>query len=315
MEICEQILNNPNIVAIIGPISTTNSIIASGLVKESGVPILLPTVTNGDVGNFSENIFQLNSDLKTRGELAGKIAVESLHANNIAVLAPADEFGKELVNSFTSALAKYSKTPIAVEWYSGTPINLERQFKSLRERAWDLYNSFSYESSYGELDSSKVILSSIDVIYMPIHPYHLDYIGAQFPAYNLGTIVLGNDNWTDLTTLQKENIGPHFDELVVLANYNNHEINSINFNYGSQNSAYFYQAIDSYELLASALNGSARNGDTLINTLSSIDRFDGVFGSYSFTNRGNNINSNLQVIQFDGYNFNDYFMTSQFDIK
>ena len=311
MEICEQIANNPKIVAVIGPISTTNSILASGLIKESGVPILLPTVTNSDVGKFSENIFQLNSDLKTRGELAGKIAVESLYANNIAVLAPADEFGKELVGSFTSALARYSKTPVAVEWYSGTPINLERQFKSLRNHAWELHDNYSSEDLENIQISPTKLLRSIDVIYMPIHPYHLDYIGAQFPAYNFDTIVLGHDNWTDLTTLRKENIGPHFNGMVVVTNYNDYEINSLNINYGSQNSTSYYQAIDSYNLLTFALNESARNNDTLINTLSAIDRFDGVFGTYSFSNPNNNINSNLQIIQFDGYNFDDYFTTFQ----
>ena len=44
------------------------------------------------------------------------------------------------------------------------------------------------------LDSSKVVLSSIDGIYFPINLDDLEFIGPQVPMYNLETKIIGNNN-------------------------------------------------------------------------------------------------------------------------
>ncbi|MEE8478944.1 MAG: ABC transporter substrate-binding protein, partial [Candidatus Neomarinimicrobiota bacterium] len=207
---------NPYIVATIGPITTNNSIIAGSITEASGIPLIMPTVVINGLSEVSDNIFLMNSDLITRGDLAGQFIAETFEAENIAVLAPADKFGKSLVDAFTNKLKSYDITPKIIEWYSGIPINLDRQFTSIRTEAWELFDTtssldllnttidfifaeqiFSEEEMTAE-DSSKIILNSIDAIYMPIHSGHLDYVGAQFPAYNLDAVVVGNDNWADL---------------------------------------------------------------------------------------------------------------------
>ena len=205
LEAFQSLSNNPNIVAAIGPISTNNSIIAGSITERNGIPLILPMVTSNDLSKVSNNIFMLNSDLKTRGELAAQLIGKLYEAENIAVLAPADKFGKNIVDAFVNQLKLYNKDPQIVEWYSGIPMNLDRQFKSIRAKAWELSNSTDslslsstfvdsiitlYEFDGEEMtadDSSKVVLNSIDAVYMPIHKGHLDHIGAQFPAYKIYT--------------------------------------------------------------------------------------------------------------------------------
>ena len=58
-------------------------------------------------------------------------------------------------------------------------------------------------------DSSKIILSSIQGIYIPLKSSDVEYIGPQIPMYNFNTKIIGNSNWQDIETLKKENIGPH----------------------------------------------------------------------------------------------------------
>ncbi len=138
LEAFRALSKNPNIVAIIGPISATNSIIAGSIAESHGIPLILPSVTIDGLAKVSKNIFLMNSDLKTRGSLAAKLMVETLGAENIAILAPADKFGKSLVDAFTEKLASYNQFPQIIEWYSGLPMNLSRQFKSIRSKGWDL---------------------------------------------------------------------------------------------------------------------------------------------------------------------------------
>jgi hypothetical protein len=320
---------NPNIVATIGPITTNNSIIAGSITEATGIPLIMPTAVINGLSEVSDNIFLMNSDLITRGDLAGQFIAETFEAENIAVLAPADKFGKSLVDAFTNKLKSYNITPKIIEWYSGIPINLDRQFTSIRTEAWELFDTsssldllnttidsifaeqiFSEEEMTAE-DSSKIILNSIDAIYMPIHSGHLDYVGAQFPAYNLDAVVVGNDNWADLEVLRKENIGPHFEGLVVILNYNNYQIDLLNNNFDRKHTSYFYQAIDCYNLLTKSLTEANISSKSLLQILSNIDGFDGLFGIYNFAEGSKNVNSTLNIVEFDGYNFNEYIEPSQ----
>ncbi|MEE8341773.1 MAG: ABC transporter substrate-binding protein, partial [Candidatus Neomarinimicrobiota bacterium] len=329
LRVFQVLKKNPNIVATIGPITTNNSIIAGSITEASGIPLIMPTAVINGLSEVSDNIFLMNSDLITRGNLAGQFIAETFEAENIAVLAPADKFGKSLVDAFINKLKSYNIEPKIIEWYSGIPMNLDRQFKSIRKEAWELFDTtssldllnttidsifaaqiFSEEEMTAE-DSSKIILNSINAIYMPIHSGHLDYVGAQFPAYNLDAVVVGNDNWADLEVLRKENIGPHFAGLVVILNYNNHQIDLLNNNFDRKHTGYFYQAIDCYNLLTKSLTDANVSSKSLLQILSNIDGFDGLFGRYNFTEGIKNVNSKLNILEFDGYNFDEYIEPSQ----
>jgi ABC-type branched-subunit amino acid transport system substrate-binding protein len=345
----QALTKNPNVVATIGPITADNSIIAASIAETSGIPLIIPTAIINGLSEVSDNIFLMNSDLQTRGELAGQLIAEMLEAENIAVLAPADKFGKSLVDAFTTKLKSYDMVPTIVEWYSGIPMNLDRQFKFIRAEAWVLadttdslglldtvIDSFGFldietdsldlldsvpdsllaeqrfeEEEMTADDSLKIILSSIDAIYMPIHAGHLDYIGAQFPAYNLDAVVVGNDNWSDLEVLRKENIGPHFEGLVVISNYNNYLVDFLNNNFNRKHTDYFYQAIDCYNLLTKSLTEANASNNSLLHILSNIDGFNGLFGTYNFANGSKNVNSTLNIVQFDGYDFDEYIKPRQ----
>lgn len=251
----------------------------------------------------------MNSDLKTRGSLAAKLMVETIGAENIAVLAPADKFGKSLVDAFTEKLAFYNRSPQIIEWYSGIPMNLSRQFKSIRLKAWDLSESNSYDYFDDHMtteDSSKIVLNSIDAIYMPIHEEHLDYIGAQFPIYNIDAVVVGNDEWADLEVILKENIGPHFEGMYIISNYHNFNIDLLNNNFNAKHTAYFYQAFDCYNLLVKSITEAKATNISLTQQLSDIDGFNGLFGIYNFADGDYNVNASLNVMQFDWFNFNKY---------
>jgi hypothetical protein len=135
-----------------------------------------------------------------------------------------------------------------VEWYHGKPENISRQFKVLRKTAWDLipeedpnqdaldleidsldalfdvdvtdFFKLPEESEVepmNQKDSSKVVLETIDAIYLPIKKNDLAFVGTQLPLYNLKTLLVGNENWYDLEELNQDVIGPHVQGLSILS--------------------------------------------------------------------------------------------------
>ena len=183
-----------------------------------------------------------------RGKLAARYAANILKLDSLAVLAPADKFGHALADAFVYEANLLGKKIVAIEWYSGIPTDLKRQFKSLRKVAFNLVEKeesfdeylgiefdsldFLFELSDEDLfnipedkdqeiltenDSAEIDLNTIQALYLPVHPEHLAYIGTQFPMYHFNTQVIGNESWQDLDVLNRRNIGPHMNGLAIIA--------------------------------------------------------------------------------------------------
>ena len=248
---CVKILaSNPNVIAIVGPLSLVNSVAAASAVDPLGVPLFVPVSTQVGLSQVSDNVFQMNPDLLKQGRYAAEYAVSSLGSDRLAVVAPADRFGKELSDGFIQRADELGAEIVSVEWYSGAPVDLSEQFESLRKVAFQFAayhpdtsnvevefdtsdntfdvsegDFFPEEITFGErttpLDSSQIVLSSIDGIYLPIHSGDINYVASQFSLYNLDAQLLGNTNWYDPEELRQEMIGPNVNGMIILTDYLN----------------------------------------------------------------------------------------------
>jgi hypothetical protein len=99
--------------------------------------------------------------------------------------------------------------------------------------------------------------------------------------------------------------------MVVISNYNSHQIDALNTNFDIKHTSYFYQAIDCYNLLAKSITEANVYNEPLMQILSNVDDFKGIFGTYNFADDNNNVNSTLNIIQFDGFNFDEYIDPNQ----
>jgi hypothetical protein len=324
--------HNPRVLAVLGPLDTRHALLAATTLMQTRIPILLPFTVQDGLTSLGDHIFQLNSNLEIRGRLAARYAVQRLGLNNIAVLAPADEFGQDLVDAFVRELDRQGVAPVAVEWYSGVPQNLSRQFKALRRVAWDLQPAetvdedllgmeidsldamfdisvedfFEFpeleEERPAKVDSSKVPLTTIEALYLPVHPEHLTYLGTQFPLYSLKTQLLGNEYWQNLDVLNQDNIGPHVDSLIIITDFFvKHRIDR-----GLKDPVLrrsFYHGYDSSHLLLAVLASAQPSREAVIDRLSSVDEFRGYAQYFSFAGDIPNLNTALQVVQYRRFAF------------
>ncbi|MBI66647.1 MAG: hypothetical protein CMG65_02530 [Candidatus Marinimicrobia bacterium] len=317
IRVVNELEKNPAVKAIIGPISETNAIIAANSLQGKNIPLLIPSATLDGITSLGNNIYQLNSNLSVRGKIAARYITKILELDSIAVLAPADNFGHALTDAFVKEVDQLGKKIVGVEWYSGIPTDLKRQFKNLRKIAFDLKEKdnnydeylgmvldsldFLFELSDDDLfdipddedekltalDSSKLKLNTIQAIYSPAHPDHLAYIGTQFPMYYFETQIVGNDSWKNLDVLNQSNIGPHMEGLIIISNNYSIDIKDQIYN----------QAFDCTQLIYSIVNDQNNGRLALAKKLSNLSDFSGESHNVRFFD--SNLNTSLQVLRYE----------------
>ena len=246
LQLLKMINMDRSIIAAMGPISNRSAIAATGML--GSLPILISRTDLSSLPQTSEDIFLLSPSLEIQARFSARYLVNHLQLENIAVIAPGDDEERAQADYFLDELHQLGVDPIAVEWYHGKPENISRQFKVLRKVAWGLIpkedpnqNALDLEidsldalfdidvTDFFELpeesdvetmnrkDSSKVVLETIDALYLPIKKNDLAFVGTQLPMYNLKTLLLGNENWHDLEVLNQDVIGPHVQGLSILS--------------------------------------------------------------------------------------------------
>ena len=315
---------------IISPLNEQSSLAITSALSNTDLPIILTNTQQNDLSIINSKTFHFNSTLATQGKMAARYAVNQLGLKFLAVVSPADQNGEIQTDAFIKEVDLLGANVVVSEWYSGQPKNLKRQFKNIRRIAFDLLPKEEnyYEAlgmsidsldalfdisteDYFDLpkkkknkmsssDSSKVILSTIDGIYLPINLDDLEFIGPQIPMYNLETKIIGNNNWQNLNILQKENIGPHIKGLSIITNFTQQNTDPELYNGNQQYS--FYNGYNVAKLLTQ-VDIEDQSRELLNNALRNLDFHKGVGFFYSPSQSNKQINSAFQIIEFDGKGF------------
>ncbi len=324
---------NQNIIVILGPLSTSGSISASAALSKMKIPLILPTASRMGLTHVGDNVLQLNSTLFQQGRYAAEYAVSELNAETIAVVAPQDRFGKELTDGFLEKADALGAEVVTVEWYRGIPIDIGVQLSSLREVAFELAipdteivitdavldtldNTFIVEEMVffpeevaveedEDVDSTKIVLSSIDAVYLPIHTGDIQYVASQFSALLLETQLIGNGSWYDPLELSDDLISGNVDGMIILSNLVEPKHNN------SQNQLIFFQddfdsrrefliamaGFDAVEFLTANL-GSKPSRTKLMTSFESPQFYRGTSRIYSFTEQSPKVNSASSILQY-----------------
>lgn len=315
---------------IVTPLDDQSSLAMSSALSTTDIPIILTNMQQNDLSQINDHTYHFNSTLAIEGRTAARYAVNELGLKYLGVISPANQNGEIQTDAFIKEVDLLGGTVVISEWYSGEPKNLKRQFKNIRRIAFNLLpKEENYDEALGmsidsldalfdistedyfnlpkkkkkrmtSLDSSKVVLSSIEGLYFPINVNDLEFIGPQVPMYNLETKIIGNNNWQNLNILQKENIGPHLKGLSIVTNFNMQIIDLELYNGDQQYS--FYNGYNTARLLT-AINLENQSRKSLNEALQNLDFHRGIGFFYSPSLTNNQINSAFQIIEFDGQGF------------
>ncbi len=322
-KIFKKVSSKKYISAILGPFDDSQILIASGLVPE--IPILIPKSELIGLAEESSNLYFLSPSAKIIAERTVQLLVEEMNLNKIAILSPGYGTSLKISKYFIEELNQKGIDPVIVQWYYNKPEDLSRHFKSIRKIAWSLipkedsnhdvagmeidsleglfdvdvddFFNLSEEDNTKKMskkDSAKVILNTIDALFIPIEKDELTYVGTQLPMYNLSTLIIGNENWFDMDILNQNVIGPHVQGMRIITDVSR----SIYQNNRREHDHYYSLAYDHFgliNLLASSSNGTRTSFTKKINSLNS---YSGKSIGIKFGGKNKNENYSTQILEY-----------------
>ena len=327
VEAFKDLVSKHNVSAIVGPFSDENLIAGSSSVSNTNVPIFSPFSNLSDLSKINKNIYQLKSSIDFKNQLLANHVLSDSELNNIAIIAPRTDLGIKEVDSFLLAMDKLNKEPVYIGWYEeNNVIDLRPNFKELRNIAWDIETKNEYQEFLGvdidvldsmfdvdnnevydmfnieeedSIDSTKVVLETIDGIFYPINDSSLEFVASQVSLSNLDAQLMGNENWLDLDLLKEESISPHISDMIFVTNYLPKYVKRSEYDYNSSLNNAFHFGFDFSNYL---LNNSFKNDQFIFNTNTN---FDGITRSFNFSS--SNSNTSPKIIRFSNrkiYNAN-----------
>jgi hypothetical protein len=162
----------------------------------------------------------------------------------------------------------------------------------------EVYDMFNIEEE-DSIDSTKVVLETIDGIFYPINDSSLEFVASQVSLSNLDAQLMGNENWLDLDLLKEESISPHISDMIFVTNYLPKYVKRNEYDYNSSLNNAFHFGFDFSNYL---LNNSFKNDQFIFNTNTN---FDGITRSFNFSS--SNSNTSPKIIRFSNrkiYNAN-----------
>jgi len=318
VEAFKNLVNKHNVSAIIGPFLDKNLIAGASSVSSTKIPIFAPFTSLDNLSNVNKNIYLLNSSVDFRNQLLVNHYLDNSEINNIAVIAPRTDLGIKEVDSFLIALDKLNKEPVYIGWYEeNSAIDLRPNFNELREVAWEIETRDEYQEFLGveidvldsmfevdndevydmfnleqeeSIDSTKVILETIDGLFYPVSSNALEFVASQVSLSNLETQLLGNENWLNLDLLKQESVSPHISDMLFASNYIPKYLNNSEYDYDSSLNNVFHFGMDFSNFL---INSSFNKSKFDFNSSSS---FEGITRNFDFSNSTSNQGS--KVVRF-----------------
>lgn len=326
---------DPSILTVIGPMNSDNATAAAAIANSFGLPMISPTATKEGISGLGSYSFQANSDLTVRGRSLAKFAVDSLGLKRIAILSPADNYGKEMTDSFASEIDKLGGEIVAQSWYYGVPENLRLQFSQFRRIGFRIQEELfptevppdsaeiladstlsdslvmvklaDLSKPVEEVDSSKIMLDVIDGFYLPIQFGEIKYVAPQFAFWNFKTQILGGQNWYDEELLNDRDISRYLDGTIfssdIYRGSENEELLALQARYNELYGEEPYRTdifgYDCLNLVLDIVNQKVSTRNMFIEKLNSVSNYTGVAGNIDFTGESKRVNDFMHILKFE----------------
>ncbi len=312
---------------IIGELEGDRTSALAALAAERKVLYLAPVASDNGISEIGTRVFQMSSDLETRGAAIARYVYKTMGLRTFATLAPADEYGQAMTDAFSNAVDRLGGTMVAQQWYYPGTQDLSRQFASIRESALHfsprdslavaMYqdslavaareNQPDYDYSHNTyrtmVQDREVAIKSIDGFFMPIYAEDISLLGPQFALANVQAIPLGGDDWLHNEALRNQR--RYLDGAVFCAGTYAPEtkMDYIQFrNLFRERTAaspgpLALSGYDIMQLILHAIRAGNRSDTEIASYLSQLKQFSALGTTFSFVNH-NRVNAGVVLLQY-----------------
>lgn len=150
----QRLINQHNVVAVIGPSFSVDAIPAGEIAELSGIPLITPLSTNPRATSGRKFVFRVGFLDEFQGRVAALFVRSELQIKNAAVLYNiADPYSRGLAEVFKKQLLEVNGRIVAFESYAGAEDDISRKLLKIREKQPEVL----YLPTFSE-QATKVIL-------------------------------------------------------------------------------------------------------------------------------------------------------------
>ncbi len=137
--IADRLARDPRILAVVGHVTSAESLPAAHIYNRYEVVNLVPNSTNPLVAHVGPFIFRICANDDAQGRYLAEVALSELGGRSIGVIFVNDDYGKLLARAFLDRLAELGAECRYIGWYDGQgTVELELVVEQLRAAGCDL---------------------------------------------------------------------------------------------------------------------------------------------------------------------------------
>jgi len=264
MELIDSIYADNTYVAVIGPMTSQETIVAGAyLFKDKILPVLSPTASDGEILRFDNNIFLVNKTLVEEAIFTASVLKADSAVQNVGIFYSDDSYGKTLSGAFK---------------------------KEAKRLGLNIIFEIGYPAGTQDfLDKIELIEKmKIDAIYLPVSTEDAILLTTQLAFKDINTKMVGgsamyNDN---LIRLAKD----YLRNTIVVApkslsglseSYNAFRLKYFR-KYGTDPDRFAALSYDTYKLLAMLVKNGYTSRKAIQNYLNTMESYEGASGRISF---------------------------------
>ena len=313
---------------VIGELAGDRSAAMAALASERRIPMLVPVSSDNGIAALGTGVYQMTSDLETRGAALARYAFNTLGLRTFVSLAPADDYGQAMSDAFANTIDKLGGTIIAQQWYFPGTQDVSRQFGAIRESASQFITPDAGAMAAEAVDSGQnekaeyrytrptrrpaatpedeediPQLRSIDGFFMPAYAEDISIIAPQFSLAHIKAVPLGGDDWLHGSALKSQR--RYLDGAVFCAGAFADETgmeyiqfkNRFRMTTGTTAGPLAIAGYDLTHLITTAIQAGNRNAAGVIDWLSRTQKRSGIANGYSFA-PGVRVNRDVMILQY-----------------
>ena len=127
------------VVAIVGPVFSSSSVVAAVIAEGAGVPLLVPLSQQSGLDSLGRHVFQLRIIPETQAQLLGEYATLVLGLEHLVILSPLSDYGWSFEREFTKIAEINGAEIVHSDWYiPNLTKDFRRVFEEIRAAGFEL---------------------------------------------------------------------------------------------------------------------------------------------------------------------------------
>jgi branched-chain amino acid transport system substrate-binding protein len=286
----QKLINQSNVVAIIGPQASRNAIPASTIAENAHIPMISPWSTNPDTTAGKKYVFRVAFIDPFQGRVMARFAIEELGAGEAAALYDvASAYNKGIAEIFQQVFEKAGGKVVAFESYTTGEEDFTAQLTAIRD-------------------------SGADVLFLPNYYNEVPLQVRQARELGVEATIIGSDSWgqlaaEDMSEMEGLFFSTHYASDIA-SDVAQEFISKYKDAYGEIPDDVAALTYDAFGMLFQAIEGQGRaNPESIRNGLATISQYEGVTGMMEYKGTGDPIKSAV-ILQIKGGKFTFYKLAS-----